>query len=411
MGIAAFDLSLLVELQVPQVVPDFGNTTPGRARSFKVAGSARRHHLRFMETDWMGTFATTYEKMQDFNWLTRFLHAGRYRKLLEVLETLQKDVGNRKVRILDIGCGPGTAVGHILEKFDVEYVGIDYDPIFIDAARNRYGKNENCRFIVGDATDERLYETIQADIVIALETLEHIHFNRTVRVIEHVCTIIRPRIFLVTVPVEVGPAVWIKNWGSALMGYNRQSGNLKETFWAGLYRMDRVPAHHTSHQGFDWRCLAQLIRVNAPLREIRSLPFSFVPRLLSPNVALIAEPVKSTIDLANDDPEAWKINHGQTAFLRPHIVDETDAARHAKSSATWAMRLKGLLGMALATMPFAWHRWSYISISPGERHSSHFLLAIDKHLLPPHQPVEGDIIVLAGQAIAQGISEASYLLI
>ena len=204
----------------------------------------------------MGTFATTYEKMQDFNWLTRFLHAGRYRKLLEVLETVQKDVGNRKVRILDIGCGPGTAVGHILEKFDVEYVGIDYDPIFIDAARNRYGKNENCRFIVGDATDERLYETIQADIVIALETLEHIHLNRTVRVIEHVCTIVRPRIFLVTVPVEVGPAVWIKNWGSAQMGYNRQSGNLKETFWAGLYRLDRLPAHHTPHQSFDWRCLA-----------------------------------------------------------------------------------------------------------------------------------------------------------
>ncbi|MGP4674408.1 hypothetical protein ACSV5N_20855 [Agrobacterium salinitolerans] len=146
------------------------------------------------------------------------------------------------------------------------------------------------------------------------------------------------------------------------------------------------------------------------MREIRSLPFSFVPRLLSPNVALIAEPVKSTIDLANDDPEAWKINHCQTAFQRVNIVDETDAARHAKSSETWSMRLKGFLGMTLATMPFAWHRWSYISISPGEWHSSHFLLTIDKHLLPPHHPVEGDIIVLAGQAIAQGISEAGYLL-
>jgi hypothetical protein len=136
--------------------------------------------------------------------------------------------------------------------------------------------------------------------------------------------------------------------------------------------------------------------------------------LLSPNVALIAEPVKSRIDLANDDPEAWKINHGQTAWNQQRIVDgavATDAARHAKSSSTWSMRLKGLLGMALATMPFAWHRWSYISISPGERHSSPFLVTIDKHLLRPHQPMEGDIIVLAGQAIVQRISEASCLLI
>ncbi|AUC13292.1 methyltransferase (plasmid) [Rhizobium sp. Y9] len=361
----------------------------------------------------MGTFATTYEKTQNFNWLTRFLHAGRYRKLLQVLETVQTDVGNRKVRILDIGCGPGTSVGHILEKFDVDYIGIDHDPIFINAARDRYGKYKNCRFIVGDATDESLYETIEADIVIALETLEHIHFNRTVRVIEHVCAIVRPRIFLVTVPVEVGPAVWIKNWGSALMGYDRQSGNLKETFWAGLYRLDRVPAHYMSHQGFDWRCLAQLIRVNAPLREIRSLPFSFVPRVLSPNVALIAEPVKSTIDLANDDPDAWKINHCKTARNHPHIVDSTDAADvacHAGSSVTWSMRLKELLGIVITTMPFAWHRWSYISISPSNRYSSHFPLTIDKQLPQPHHPIEGDIITIAGHAIVQRISEASYLL-
>ncbi len=27
----------------------------------------------------MGTFATTYEKVQNFNWVTRFLHAARYR--------------------------------------------------------------------------------------------------------------------------------------------------------------------------------------------------------------------------------------------------------------------------------------------------------------------------------------------
>lgn len=224
----------------------------------------------------MGTFATTYEKMQNFNWLTRFLHAGRYRKLLEVLETVQKDVGNRKVRILDIGCGPGTAVGHILEKFDVDYVGIDYDPIFIEAARNRYSNYENCRFIVGDATDESLYETIEADIVIALETLEHIHLNRTVRVIEHVCAIVRPRIFLVTVPVEVGPAVWIKNWGSALMGYDRQSGNLKETFgqaytgWTGCPLTIR---HIRASTGGVWRSLSASTRPCAKSAACRFLLF------------------------------------------------------------------------------------------------------------------------------------------
>lgn len=258
----------------------------------------------------MANFSTTYEAIQNYNRLTRFLHRGRYRKLISVLEELQQEIGNRRIRILDIGCGPGSAVAHILDRFEVDYVGIDYDPTFIDAARSRYGHLENCRFVVADATDSKLYHECKADIVIALETLEHIPLNDVTRIIEHVCRIVRPHFFLVTVPVEIGPAVWIKNWGSILMGYDRKSGDFRETLWAGLYQLDRVPPHHSSHQGFDWRCLAQLMRVNAPLREIRGLPFAFIPRILSPNVSLLAEPRKSTAREGAFGIDVWRVNHG-----------------------------------------------------------------------------------------------------
>ncbi|WP_437353473.1 class I SAM-dependent methyltransferase [Neorhizobium petrolearium] len=252
---------------------------------------------------------TTYEAVQNYNRLTRFLHAGRYRKLIEVLGRLAREIGDRRMRILDIGCGPGSAVGHIFESFDVDYVGIDYDPTFIDAAKARYGHLSNCRFALGDASEETFYHSVDADVVVALETLEHVPLNRVVRIVEHVCGIVRPRVFLVTVPVEIGPAVWIKNWGSALMGYDRQSGNIRETFWAGLYQLDRVPPHHVSHQGFDWRCLAQIMRVNAPMREVGSLPFSFIPKMFSPNVVLVSEPSRADRRLKTQDADAWKVNH------------------------------------------------------------------------------------------------------
>lgn len=257
----------------------------------------------------MPQFATIYEAVQNYNRLTNFLHMARYRKLIQVLGRLKRDVGDRRIRILDIGCGPGSAVGHIVNRFDIEYLGIDYDPIFIQAAQEKYGAFDNCRFIVGDATDVEHYRANEADIVIALETLEHLPLNRAAQVVEHVCAIVKPRLFLVTVPVEVGPAVWIKNWGSAMMGYDRQSGGFRETFWAGLYQLDRVPAHHTSHQGFDWHCLAQLIRVNAPIRQTGGLPFSFLPRSFSPNVYFLAEPAKSTVNANIADEDAWRINH------------------------------------------------------------------------------------------------------
>lgn len=263
----------------------------------------------------MSQLTTRYETVQNYNVITRFIHHGRYLKLLRVLEGLRHEIGNRRIRILDIGCGPGSAVSHIVRRFDVEYVGLDYDPTFIDAARLKYRHLDNCRFVVGDATDDDIYRQFDADVVIALETLEHIPLNGAARVIELVCRTVRPHVFLVTVPVEIGPAVWIKNWGSALMGYDRKSGNFRETFWAGVYQLDRIPPHDVSHRGFDWRCLAQLIRVNAPLREVRGLPFSFLPRLFSPNVCLVAEPRKNPAPLPQERKTAWKINHEMTTVL------------------------------------------------------------------------------------------------
>jgi SAM-dependent methyltransferase len=268
---------------------------------------------RILEIMFMAEFATTYEAVQSYSWLTRFLHKGRYQKLLKVLEELKREVGGRRIKMLDIGCGPGTVVEHVVNRFDVDYLGVDHDPTFIDAANRRYEKLGGCRFMVGDATTDELYHSNDADIVTALETLEHIPLNRAARLVEYVCHIVRPRFFLVTLPVEVGPAVWIKNWGSTLMGYDRKSGNFRETLWAGLYQLDRVPPHYASHQGFDWRCVAQLIRVNAHLREVQSLPFSFVPRSLSPNVALLAEPRKWKVPPGNADHEAWRINHQPSA--------------------------------------------------------------------------------------------------
>jgi SAM-dependent methyltransferase len=47
-------------------------------------------------------------------------------------------------RVLDIGCGPGTNAHHFA---DVDYLGVDINPGYIDTARQRYGP----RFEVADA--------------------------------------------------------------------------------------------------------------------------------------------------------------------------------------------------------------------------------------------------------------------
>jgi len=194
------------------------------------------------------------------------------------------------MRALEIGCGTGTAVGPLLDTYDVDYHGIDYNPLFIEAARRSHAHRSHCSFLMADATDPRHYKPESADIVFALETLEHIPEGDVVRIVEYVCKIVRPRRFMVTVPVEVGPAVWIKNVGSVMMGHNRRSGNFSQTFWAGLYQMDRIPVHTDGHIGFDWRWLAQTVRHNARIVELSSLPFGWLPRTIAPTMLMVAEP-------------------------------------------------------------------------------------------------------------------------
>jgi SAM-dependent methyltransferase len=232
---------------------------------------------------------TLYEQLQNQNWLTRFLHSGRYAELLATVGRMERELG-RPVRVLDIGCGPGATAKTLLDHYDADYTGIDNDPVFIAAAEAKTGSRANCRFLTADAADPGHYRAGSADLVCALETFEHIPANSVVQIVENVCRIVKPRVFLVTVPVEVGPAVWIKNWGSLLMGYDRKSGNLRETFWAGLYRLQRVPPHDVSHQGFDWRWLAYTMHSNSPLQELRSMPFRFIPRSLAPTMLMVSRP-------------------------------------------------------------------------------------------------------------------------
>jgi len=60
------------------------------------------------------------------------------RPLYDLLE------GEARKVVLDVGCGTGDALKHLTDLDG--YLGIDTDPIAIDAARARYGNRPNVRF-------------------------------------------------------------------------------------------------------------------------------------------------------------------------------------------------------------------------------------------------------------------------
>lgn len=232
---------------------------------------------------------TEYERNQRFNFLVSYLHGVRYKNILALFRAAARGAGGKSINVVDIGCAHAKLFSVLNERFDIEYTGIEINSGFVETARLRYAHNPNF-LVVHDSAVNALANLKRADIIVALETFEHIPEHDVVRIIEAVASA-KPRLFVCSVPVEIGPAIWLKNVGSLITGYMRHKEyRWPETFWAGLYQLDKLPAHDTGHKGFDWRWLAQTIRHNMKIKETRKFPFFMLPAAFAFSVFIIAEP-------------------------------------------------------------------------------------------------------------------------
>jgi SAM-dependent methyltransferase len=73
-------------------------------------------------------------------------------------------------RILDVGCGPGDILAHM--PSDVNYVGIDLNADYIDAAQDRFGQKG--QFFHGRAGEMEKIVEGQFDVILAYGLLHHL---------------------------------------------------------------------------------------------------------------------------------------------------------------------------------------------------------------------------------------------
>ena len=229
---------------------------------------------------------TCYEKNQTFNPLVSYLHTTRYKHLIKLFTELSAKDPSRTLRVVDIGCAHAKAFHILNSRFNIDYTGIDIDETLLSIATERYAGHKNFR-IINDSINNHYVEFQNADVIIALEALEHIPENIVVRVIEQIAAA-KPEAFMCSVPNEVGPIIWLKNIGSLLTGYMRHKEyKWMETLHAGLFNLDRVETHGIGHKGFDWRWLAQTIRHNMRITKICTNPFDWLPKTFSFSIIFI----------------------------------------------------------------------------------------------------------------------------
>lgn len=72
-------------------------------------------------------------------------------------------------RVLDIGCGPGRALDVLP---DVDYLGLDHSPAYIESARRRYGGR--AEFRCADVASDGIGREAPFDVVLVLGVLHHL---------------------------------------------------------------------------------------------------------------------------------------------------------------------------------------------------------------------------------------------
>jgi SAM-dependent methyltransferase len=112
-------------------------------------------------------------------------------------EYLRPPVG---VRILDIGCGPGTILSYLPES---EYLGFDLSSRYIERARRRYPQ---AQFVCERVSQFSLKERGSFDVVLALGVVHHLDDTEARQLFQVAYDALRPGAKLVTVD-----GVWTKD--------------------------------------------------------------------------------------------------------------------------------------------------------------------------------------------------------
>lgn len=112
-------------------------------------------------------------------------------------------------RILDIGCGPGDIIRHL--PGNVEYVGFDMSPVYINAAQKRFG--HRATFMCKCLDEEVLQEQAPFDVVIAIGVLHHLDDVEAAGLFKLANSALKPGGRVITVdPVFYRDQPWLEHW-------------------------------------------------------------------------------------------------------------------------------------------------------------------------------------------------------
>ena len=139
------------------------------------------------------------------------------------------------------------------------------------------------------------------DVVMALETLEHLHPDKLEPYLERLSNQCRGHAYRFTVPNEQGLSFAAKYAFQKLFHPAEQIEpyTLKEYFRASCGQMNRVPRIVGGHKGFSWRHCVQSIKKFFSIIATHRLPINLPPGSPAFGIAIQAKPKTRLIENHN----------------------------------------------------------------------------------------------------------------
>jgi SAM-dependent methyltransferase len=214
-------------------------------------------------------------------------------------------------RLLDYGCGDGTFVAMVHDRF-AQVIGTDVDAAQLASCADRFGRLSSVAFLPQSLVDADAHQAGANDVVTCMEVLEHCVEAERARVIERLRRLVADdgRV-IVSVPIETGLSLPAKQVARRLAGW-RGIGDYRHTerySWREMARMtfagpataiarpvyDRPggpggPYQYHGHKGFNWRTLARELGRTFAIERYRYSPMPWLRAHLNSQVWLICRP-------------------------------------------------------------------------------------------------------------------------
>ncbi len=235
------------------------------------------------------------------NPVLRWSHTARFRTAVDLLR------GHAKGDLLDWGCGDGTLVALVHDRFP-RSVGVEVDPALVATGTERFGGLPG----VGFATVEDAAALPDGSFgtAVCTEVLEHCTEATTEDALSSIHRLLAPGgTLVVSVPVETGPSLVGKQLVRAVAAWRGPEGYRdRERYSAAellralapgdeppfprpVYRGDAGgrPFDYHGHKGFNWKWLRRRLEERFDVRRTRFSPLPPLGALLNSQAWLVCE--------------------------------------------------------------------------------------------------------------------------